>query len=270
MKVYEGHRIPDFNTFLKNVHTIGQQKVYEVYDRALLTYLTESYPERHEKWKEFQEAPEPKHIWTRFIDPAQRALTKAFQDQYFKYERNIYDLSLGLFIWFWQGKILTTPYSGLGLLWRETERMAFLQELGAVNYAYWNNSDPDEDVPEKEWEERKEAWSSLPDMWPCMRLELISPMNLWEIDAILTRERQDKIITEVPGRMERDVYYTQAFKVVENREGRDYEQVRAEYNELIAKSERQAINFDYLIHWIESDKQKAAEKAAPTQEQSNA
>ncbi|MBK3780019.1 hypothetical protein G3A43_07100 [Paraburkholderia aspalathi] len=44
------------------------------------------------------------------------------------------------------------------------EVLRLLIEKGvATNYAYWNSTDPDEDVPENEWEQRKAAWNEALD-----------------------------------------------------------------------------------------------------------
>jgi hypothetical protein len=42
--------------------------------------------------------------------------------------------------------------------------LTLLKERGlATDYAYWNNVDPDEDVPENEWVQRKAAWNEALD-----------------------------------------------------------------------------------------------------------
>lgn len=46
----------------------------------------------------------------------------------------------------------------------ENEYEKALKEAGLVeDYGYWDNSDPDEDVSEEQWDERKKAWGYLLD-----------------------------------------------------------------------------------------------------------
>jgi len=68
---------------------------------------------------------------------------------------------------------------------------ARLLEAGiAEEYGYWDNADPEEDLSEAEWEERKLAWSGLTGNWAPNSLGLaISPPS--RIDVEVSRHHED-------------------------------------------------------------------------------
>ena len=52
-----------------------------------------------------------------------------------------------------------------------------------IDYGYWNNSDPPEDVSDNEWEERKNNWNQYLDSPPSLRMPILNGITLFQVEG---------------------------------------------------------------------------------------
>lgn len=92
---------------------------------------------------------------TEFFDCFWKIEKGAFREQR-EDKCSIYDVSVSVFL-------LPIRDFTIGIIYTSQDdfKRAFFRKRFVKDYAYWNNTDPDKKVSEKEWEQRRKDWNSI-------------------------------------------------------------------------------------------------------------
>lgn len=102
-----------------------------------------------------------------------------YGEQVTRYQKDLFALDVSVSVWTDKDAYLIAPYCERSSLLGGS--LDFLKEMPEItDYAYWNNTDPDENVSAEEWEERGEVWNRITDYerWDDhLNLEIVSWMG---------------------------------------------------------------------------------------------
>lgn len=120
---------------------------------------------------------------------AQDIITREYKAQAGSAQRNLFHLDVSVAIRGYEGRLYLIPHYDYTM----SGALAFLAEMPQLDgYAYWNNTDRDEDVSEAEWDERRRTWNAIDRIWQdVLVLQLVESMSFYMKDPgdALIRER---------------------------------------------------------------------------------
>jgi hypothetical protein len=193
-KIFDGWQAENLEQFVINVRAAVNPLIPGIVDSAIRRALSFG-PKTGRTIGQIQELIDHPENYQHLIWEAEGQVSKAYRLQMSTYEKNLDDLTIGLNIWLSQGKIFGTTYRGIGVGDFKWENI--LPQIPTWrSYGYWNNTDPEEGVPDEEWKRRGEEWDAVLEL-PYLRFDLLSPDNFHHFSPIVT-DRIDQIVKEIP------------------------------------------------------------------------
>lgn len=162
-KIYNGYRLPNFtlrelNNWMKDARKVIQPLAQELYTELVVNIATNIldiktlYPNSYKERIEKNYSEITKH--SSALSVAERYIREQMRQIQITQERNPkYDFECTVYAIPIQDSILLLFYS------EQAEFESVFSKLPMVEYyGYWNNTDPDEECTEEQWEKRKRDW----------------------------------------------------------------------------------------------------------------
>lgn len=199
-KIYVAYRLKntdDLWPFIRDTYERGTENVKKVlyeFCQKIAGHIQEHGP--HEDIKDVYDMAYESY---RFVENEEERARKAvwktayeyMRDNYRKstvsYQRDIFDFNVSITLREYEGSIYIIPYCDMMM----RNALDFLKDDPRLeDYAYWDNTDPPDDVPYEEFEARGKVWDALSDqkLW---RSYLTLDLCSWEKYWNLSPEAQD-------------------------------------------------------------------------------
>lgn len=150
-KIFDGFKIEsqDFLDINKKLDKFREQ-IFKEAERRITKRIVENAVGRFDNQKIIHGKEDIK-FWDCFWEVEQQAFKEQKEDA-----RSLYDVSFSVFLLPIRDITIGVVYSG-----ESDFKQMFFRKRFVKDYAYWNNTDPNEKVSEEEWEQRRKDWGSI-------------------------------------------------------------------------------------------------------------